>query len=76
MCIDSLVITETAFGGCRVRLCFLLSKIFICVVNDNNLQDKGRNVRTLPPSPWSDRVRMYSRPCAACIDTLRRFNQW
>jgi len=53
---DSLVITEIAFGRCKVNLRVLGLKIFICVENDHFLQDKGGNVGTLPPSLWSDRI--------------------
>ena len=45
---DLLVITETAFGRCRVNLCVLGSKIFICIENDNFLQDKGQECQDPP----------------------------
>jgi len=55
MCINLFVITETAFGRCSVTLCVLESKIFICVENDNFLQEEGEECQDPPvyPEEWS-----------------------
>jgi len=51
MCINLFVITETAFGRCSVTLCVLESKIFICVENDNFLQEEGEECQDPPVYP-------------------------
>ena len=51
MCIDLFVTTETTFGRCRVTLCVLGSNIFICVENDNFLQDKREECQDPPAYP-------------------------